>query len=268
MSKKIAVIEDNKTNIKLIRYQLEMEDFDVHIEETGAAGLKMIKNQKPDMVILDIGLPDIDGFELCKTLRKDKVTKDYPIIMLTAKGEDRDKIEGLGGPLILVGSSMGAWIMIHVALAFEENKSRRRVVGLMGIAAAPDFTKDLLPNHLGVKTMKKIFEEGVYKMFSDYSDEPYIISKELIQDGNQMCVLKNEINIDLPVRLIHGTCDKDVPWDQSRRLMQALISEDVELILVKGGNHRLSNKNELERIFITLASLVNSLELEDAVFEN
>ena len=95
MSKKIAVIEDNKTNIKLIRYQLEMEDFDVHIEETGAAGLKMIKNQKPDMVILDIGLPDIDGFELCKTLRKDKVTKDYPIIMLNAKGEDRDKIEGL-----------------------------------------------------------------------------------------------------------------------------------------------------------------------------
>ena len=95
MSKKIAVIEDNKTNIKLIRYQLEMEDFDVHIEETGTAGLKMIKNQKPDMVILDIGLPDMDGFELCKTLRNDKITKDYPIIMLTAKGEDRDKIEGL-----------------------------------------------------------------------------------------------------------------------------------------------------------------------------
>ena len=74
MSKKIAVIEDNKTNIKLIRYQLEMEGFDVHIEETGNAGLKMIKNQKPDMVILDIGLPDMDGFELCKTLRNDKIT--------------------------------------------------------------------------------------------------------------------------------------------------------------------------------------------------
>jgi len=95
MSKKIAVIEDNQTNIKLIRYQLEMEGFDVHIEETGNAGLKMIKNQKPDMVILDIGLPDMDGFEICKTLRNDKITKDYPIIMLTAKGEDRDKIEGL-----------------------------------------------------------------------------------------------------------------------------------------------------------------------------
>jgi len=95
MSKKIAVIEDNKTNIKLIRYQLEAEGFDIHVEETGNAGLKMIRNQKPDMIILDIGLPDIDGFEVCKTLRNDSATKDYPIIMLTAKGEDRDKIEGL-----------------------------------------------------------------------------------------------------------------------------------------------------------------------------
>ena len=95
MSKKIAVIEDNKTNIKLIRYQLEAAGFDINVEETGNAGLKMIRNQKPDMIILDIGLPDIDGFEVCKTLRNDETTKDYPIIMLTAKGDDRDKIEGL-----------------------------------------------------------------------------------------------------------------------------------------------------------------------------
>ena len=95
MSKKIAVIEDNKTNIKLIRYQLEAEGFDIHVEETGNAGLKMIKIQKPDMIILDIGLPDIDGFEICKRIRNDTITKNYPIIMRTAKGEDRDKIEGL-----------------------------------------------------------------------------------------------------------------------------------------------------------------------------
>ena len=95
MSKKIAVIEDNKTNIKLIRYQLEAEGFDIHVEETGNAGLKMIKIQKPDMIILDIGLPDIDGFEICKRIRNDAITKNYPIIMLTARGEDRDKIEGL-----------------------------------------------------------------------------------------------------------------------------------------------------------------------------
>jgi two-component system, OmpR family, alkaline phosphatase synthesis response regulator PhoP len=95
MPNKIAVIEDNKTNIKLIRYQLEAEGFDINIEETGSAGIEMIRNQKPDLIILDIGLPDINGFEVCKTLRKDPITKDYPIIMLTAKGDDRDKIEGL-----------------------------------------------------------------------------------------------------------------------------------------------------------------------------
>ena len=95
MPNKIAVIEDNKTNIKLIRYQLEAEGFDINIEETGSAGIEMIRNQKPDMIILDIGLPDINGFEVCKTLRNDATTKDYPIIMLTAKGDDRDKIEGL-----------------------------------------------------------------------------------------------------------------------------------------------------------------------------
>ena len=95
MPKKIAVIEDNKTNIKLIRYQLEAAGFEINVEETGNAGLKTIRNQKPDMIILDIGLPDIDGFEVCQTLRNDATTKDYPIIMLTAKGDDRDKIEGL-----------------------------------------------------------------------------------------------------------------------------------------------------------------------------
>ena len=95
MPKKIVVIEDNKTNIKLIRYQLEAAGFEINVEETGNAGLKTIRNKKPDMIILDIGLPDIDGFEVCKTLRNDTTTKDYPIIMLTAKGDDRDKIEGL-----------------------------------------------------------------------------------------------------------------------------------------------------------------------------
>ena len=95
MTNKVAVIEDNETNIKLIRYQLESEGFDVHIENTGAAGLKMIKKQKPDIIILDIGLPDIDGFEVCRELRNKKATESYPIIMLTARGEDHHKVEGL-----------------------------------------------------------------------------------------------------------------------------------------------------------------------------
>ncbi len=95
MKIRIAVIEDNQVNIDLIRYQLEVEGFEFIFEKTGKAGMKMIKNQEPDLVLLDVGLPDIDGFELCKNIRSDEITKDYPIIMLTARVEDSDRIEGL-----------------------------------------------------------------------------------------------------------------------------------------------------------------------------
>ena len=95
MKIRIAVIEDNQINIDLIRYQLEVEGFEVFIEKTGKTGIKMIKNQEPDLILLDVGLPDIDGFELCGNLRSDEITKDYPIIMLTARAEDSDRIEGL-----------------------------------------------------------------------------------------------------------------------------------------------------------------------------
>ena len=95
MKKRIAVIEDNQINIDLISYQLKVEDFEVFIEKTGGKGLKMIKKQEPDLILLDVGLPDIDGFELCRNLRSDEMTKDYPIIMLTARAEDSDRIEAL-----------------------------------------------------------------------------------------------------------------------------------------------------------------------------
>ena len=95
MKIRIAVIEDNQMNIDLIRYQLEVEGFEMLCEKTGKKGMEMIKSQEPDLVILDVGLPDIDGFKLCENLRSDQKTKDYPIIMLTARVEDSDRIEGL-----------------------------------------------------------------------------------------------------------------------------------------------------------------------------
>jgi len=95
MEIRIAVVEDNQTNIDLIRYQLDAEGFDIFIEKTGKKGMEMIKEKEPDLVLLDVGLPDIDGFELCKALRSDVKTKNYPIIMLTARTEDNDRIEGL-----------------------------------------------------------------------------------------------------------------------------------------------------------------------------
>ena len=95
MKIKIVVIEDNQINIDLIRYQLKVEGFEIIIKKTGGEGLKVIIEEKPDLILLDIGLPDIDGFELCKILRSNEKTKNYPIIMLTARVEDSDRIEGL-----------------------------------------------------------------------------------------------------------------------------------------------------------------------------
>ena len=170
-----------------------------------------------------------------------------------------ETVPGLGGPLILVGSSMGGWIMIHVALALKQAATGQQAAGLVGIAAAPDFTHDLMPARLGPEVMAQIASEGFYSAPSEYSDEPYIITRALVDDGNQQLVLNAPVNLDLPVRLIHGTADPDVAWTQSQKLMAALTSDDVELILVKDGDHRLSSERDLARLVAVVEGLIEAI---------
>ena len=93
MTKKIAVIEDNKTNIKLIRYQLKAAGFDIKVEETGNAGLKMIKTLKPDMIILDIGLPDIGGHEILEALSQ--LDPYHYVIMFSGRRDKANLLKAL-----------------------------------------------------------------------------------------------------------------------------------------------------------------------------
>lgn len=165
-------------------------------------------------------------------------------------------VAGLGGPLVLVGSSMGGWIMVRVALALRQAAGRQQAVGLVGIAAAADFTHELLPGRLGPAVMAQIAEQGFYAAPSEYSDRPYIITRALIEDGEQQLVLDAPLELDMPVRLIHGTADPDVPWTQSQKLMAVLTSDDVELILVKDGDHRLSSERDLARLIAIVEGLV------------
>ena len=178
---------------------------------------------------------------------------------LTVINHAGNSVAGLGGPLILVGSSMGGWIMVRVALALQQAATRQQAAGLVGIAAAPDFTHDLMPEGLGSEVMAQIAEEGFYSAPTEYSDEPYIITRALIEDGNQQLVLTAPLNLDLPVRLIHGTADPDLPWTQSQKLMEVLTSDDVELILVKDGDHRLSSERDLARLIATVEGLIESI---------
>ena len=95
MSGKIFIIEDEPSIIQLVQHNLEKEGFIVSSSINGNNGLKELKKFEPNLLLLDWMLPDLSGIEICKNIRKDMKLKSLPIIMLTAKGEDEDKIKGL-----------------------------------------------------------------------------------------------------------------------------------------------------------------------------
>jgi len=148
--------------------------------------------------------------------------------------------EVTAGPLILVGSSMGAWLAILAALERPD-----RIAGLIGIAAAADFTEDLIAQEMDDAARSALALDGVWYRPSDYDDGPYPITKSLLDDGRQHLVLRGPIDILMPVRLLHGVADPDVPWQQSQRLMTAITGDDVRLTLIKDGDHRLSRSSDL-----------------------
>jgi pimeloyl-ACP methyl ester carboxylesterase len=152
------------------------------------------------------------------------------------------------GPLILVGSSMGGWIMLLVALARPN-----RIAGLVGIAAAPDFTEDLMWGAMSAETRERLRADGVIRQPSQYQDAPLEISRALIEDGRQHLLLRGRIAIRRPVRLLHGIADPDVPWQTSMRLAERIAGEDVTITLIKDGDHRLSREEDLRRMFAAIA---------------
>jgi pimeloyl-ACP methyl ester carboxylesterase len=155
------------------------------------------------------------------------------------------------GPQILVGSSMGGWIMLLAALARPQ-----RIAGLVGIAAAPDFTEDLMWAQMQEPTRTRLMTEGVILQPSQYQDTPMEISRALIEDGRRHLLLRAPIAIRCPVRLLHGMADPDVPWLTSVRLAERLTGADVTLTLVKDGDHRLSRAQDLQRMFAAIEELV------------
>ncbi len=161
------------------------------------------------------------------------------------------------GPLLLVGSSMGAWIMLIVALQLKS-----RVTALLGIASAPDFSQDLILPALSSDQQEIIERDGVLQLPSRYSDEPQIVTRRFLEEGRRHLMLRSTIALQCPVRLIHGLEDPDVPWQTSLKLAQALLSPDVQVTLIKGGDHRLSTLRDLAIIDKALDSLIASVTLQ------
>jgi pimeloyl-ACP methyl ester carboxylesterase len=158
------------------------------------------------------------------------------------------------GPQVLVGSSMGGWIALLLARARPE-----RIAGLVGIAAAPDFTEDLVHDVLDAEARERLARDGRIVMPSAYDPEPCVITRRLIDEGRDHLLLRAPIPVGAPVRLIHGMEDHDVPWNTSIKIAERLASADVEIALVKGGRHRLSEPADLERLCAILDALLKRI---------
>jgi pimeloyl-ACP methyl ester carboxylesterase len=155
------------------------------------------------------------------------------------------------GPQILVGSSMGGWLMLLAALARPA-----RVRALVGIAAAPDATEALMWPRLPPALRATILVEGAVRVPSAYAPEGYLITRRLIEDGRRHCVMDRPLALSCPVRLLHGMRDPDVPWQTSLALAEHLAGADVQLMLVKDGDHRLSRDADLALLLRTLEPLL------------
>jgi len=154
------------------------------------------------------------------------------------------------GPVLLVGSSMGGWLMLLAALARPE-----RVAGLVGIAAAPDFTSWGFPD----EEKKRIRETGRLEQPSPYGDRPYLTTRTFWESGERNLLLGGEIAIRCPVRLLHGQDDSDVPWRNPLLLAERLRSADVQTILIKDGDHRLSREPDIALLIRTVDLLLEQL---------
>lgn len=151
------------------------------------------------------------------------------------------------GPCILVGSSMGGWLMLLVAEVLSAD-----VRALVGIAAAPDFT-DWDVNDADRVALA---EHGRIERPSDYGYDPMIITQAFWQSGQDNRRLTGPVAIDCPVRLMHGQNDPDVPWEMSLQLAAQLRSSDVQTILIKDGDHRLSRDQDIALLINSIAMLV------------
>ena len=157
-------------------------------------------------------------------------------------------------PQVAVGSSMGAWLALLMARELaKRTASPARLAGLVLIAPAVDFTEELMWKRFPPEVKRQIETAGVWERPSRYSEEPYPITRGLIEDGRRHLLLGGMIETGCPVRILQGVRDEDVPWRHALELSARFARDDVVVTLVKDGDHRLSRPEDIERLLAAVA---------------
>jgi pimeloyl-ACP methyl ester carboxylesterase len=162
------------------------------------------------------------------------------------------------GPQVMVGSSMGAWLallLMRELRGWQPPRGPRSPAALVLIAPAVDFTEELMWKRFPASAKRKLESEGVWERPSQYSTEPYPITAALIEDGRRHLLLGGLIETGCPVRILQGIADPDVPWRHAVELVSRLAQDDVVLSLIKGGDHRLSRPEDIERLIGVVSEL-------------
>ncbi len=162
------------------------------------------------------------------------------------------------GPQVAIGSSMGGWLALLLARELKREATAQRqaaatVAGLVLIAPAVDFTEELMWKRFPPAVKRQIETQGAWERPSQYAEEPYLITRRLIEEGRQHLLLDGLIETGCPVRILQGVEDPDVPWRHAVELVSRLAQDDVVLTLVKDGDHRLSRPEDIERLIRAVA---------------
>jgi pimeloyl-ACP methyl ester carboxylesterase len=153
------------------------------------------------------------------------------------------------GPQLVVGSSMGGWLALLLARALSAHKDDAApIAGMVLIAPAVDFTEELMWKQFSDGTRREIEEKGSWLRPSVYGDEPYPITRQLIEEGRNHLLLGGLIETGCPVHILQGVQDPDVPWRHAVELVSRFSRDDVVLTLIKDGDHRLSRPEDIDRL--------------------
>jgi pimeloyl-ACP methyl ester carboxylesterase len=159
------------------------------------------------------------------------------------------------GRQIVIGSSMGGWLALLLARALRGRKEAApaSLAGLVLVAPAVDFTEELMWKRFTPEIKRELEEKGVWARPSQYSPEPYLVTRPLIEEGRNHLLLGGMIETGCPVRILQGVQDPDVPWQHAKALVARFACDDVVLTLIKDGDHRLSRPEDIARLIRAVA---------------